>query len=209
MIAVLFARQDSIYKNLPDCDVYDAQRNALHYRGPDPVVAHPPCRSWGGLSHFAKPRFGERKLAIWAVLAVRRFGGVLEHPVGSRLWQTMKLPAPGTVDQYGGFTFAIDQDWFGHRAQKRTKLYIVGVQPKALPAFELRLEEPEYVVSPSCNIRKGHARYRPRLRKPEREATPLKLAKWLVEVASLCRGKGNGDGTRIHTPPPVLPEQLL
>jgi len=43
-VAVLFARADSIYKSLPDCDVYDIERDARTYDGPWPVVAHPPCR---------------------------------------------------------------------------------------------------------------------------------------------------------------------
>ncbi|HUD42003.1 MAG TPA: hypothetical protein VMR06_08395 [Dokdonella sp.] len=97
-VAVLFARADSIYKTMPGCDVYDAERNALTYRGGAPIIAHPPCRAWGRLSYFAKPRYGERKLAIWSVLHIRRNGGVLEHPVASKLWPVMRLPAPGKRD---------------------------------------------------------------------------------------------------------------
>lgn len=37
MIAVLFARADSVYKSLPDCDVWDADRNALLWPGGCPV----------------------------------------------------------------------------------------------------------------------------------------------------------------------------
>jgi hypothetical protein len=185
-IAVLFARADSIYKTMPDCDVYDIERDARNYRGKLPVIAHPPCRAWGGLSHFAKPRYGERKLAIWAVLQIRRNGGVLEHPAASRLWKVMRLPEPGQRDQFGGFTMVIDQDWFGHRAEKRTRLYVLGCEPCDVPAFPIRLEEPTHVVSPSNNIRVGHPLYRPQLRKPEREHTPPALAEWLCELASRC-----------------------
>lgn len=39
-VAVLFARADSHYKELPDCDVYDMTRDARTYDGPHPVVAH-------------------------------------------------------------------------------------------------------------------------------------------------------------------------
>lgn len=81
----------------------------------------------------------------------------------------------------------IDQDWFGHRAEKATMLYIVGCEPKDVPPIPMRLEDPSHVVSPSHNIRVGHPNYRPRLSKPEREATPLPLAKWLVELARRVR----------------------
>jgi len=86
MVSVLFARQDSIYKTLTDCDVWDIERDALKWPGGNPIIAHPPCRAWGSLRHFAKPRPGERELALWAVKQVRAEGGVLEHPARSLLW---------------------------------------------------------------------------------------------------------------------------
>src|SRR5207245_1798634 len=94
--AVLFARRDSIYKTLPGCEVYDQDRDALSYVGGMPVVAHPPCRAWGNLAHFAKPRDGEKQFAEWAVQQVRRWGGVLEHPKNSRLWAAKGLPKAGS-----------------------------------------------------------------------------------------------------------------
>lgn len=185
-VAVLFARADSIYKTMPSCDVYDIERDARNYRGTLPVVAHPPCRAWGALKYFAKPRYGERKLAVWSVLQVRKCGGVLEHPAASSLWPAMNLPAPGKRDEFGGFTFPIDQDWFGHRAEKRTRLYIVGCEPKDLPPIPLRLEEPTHVVSPWAGLRAGMPGYRPQLTKAEREHTPPLLADWLCQVAEIC-----------------------
>jgi hypothetical protein len=117
---------------------------------------------------------------------IRRHGGVLEHPSASRVWKYSGLPTPNQRDSFGGFTLAIDQDWFGHRAEKRTKLYVVGCEPQDVPLIPLKLEDPLYVVSPSRNIRVGHPNYRPQLRKPEREHTPIDLAKWLVELARRC-----------------------
>ena len=89
-VAVLFARADSIYKTMPECDVYDIERDARTWPGGCPVVAHPPCRAWGKLFYFAKPRAGEKELGPFAANQVRRFGGVLEHPKDSKLsdWLT-------------------------------------------------------------------------------------------------------------------------
>lgn len=172
-VAVLFARRDSVYKTIPACDVYDEDRDARKYRGDLPVIAHPPCRGWGALRHFAKPAPGELELATFAVDEVRRCGGVLEHPNASKLWPVAGLPDPGQVDRFGGFTLVIDQDWWGHRAEKRTRLYIVGVRPAEIPLMPLRIEEPPRVVTNGgSHARKGQPGYRTEITKPEREHTP-------------------------------------
>lgn len=180
-VAVLFARSDSHYKAIPGCDVWDIDRDALRWLGGAPVVAHPPCRAWGRLRHFANPRPGEKELAIWAVDQVRKFGGVLEHPASSTLWPAADLPAPGAVDAWGGWTLPIHQNWFGHRAQKSTLLYIVGCKPADLPVMPMVLGEATHVVQ----SRKRHD-HRPHISKPEREHTPVELAEWLCEVARRC-----------------------
>lgn len=131
-VAVLFARADSNYKALPETDVWDAERDARKWPGGCPVVAHPPCRAWGRLKHMANPRPDEKNLARLAVALVREFGGVLEHPARSELWAAQKLPQPGERDQYGGWTLPISQYWWGHRAEKKTWLYIVGCEPRRI-----------------------------------------------------------------------------
>ncbi|HUD42004.1 MAG TPA: hypothetical protein VMR06_08400 [Dokdonella sp.] len=77
----------------------------------------------------------------------------------------------------------MDQDWWGHRAEKRTALYIVGCDPRDIPPLPIRIDEPAYVVSPWRGLRAGMPGYRPQLRKAEREATPPAFAAWLVELA--------------------------
>lgn len=67
LVAALFVRRDSIYKALPGVDAFDFDRNALSFAGGMPVVAHPPCRSWGRLRAFVTPAPGERDLAIFAL----------------------------------------------------------------------------------------------------------------------------------------------
>ena len=184
-VAVLFARRDSIYKTIPGCEVYDQDRDALTYAGGMPVVAHPPCRAWGNLSHFAKPRDGEKQLAEWAVEQVRRWGGVLEHPKNSRLWAAMKLPKAGSGrDGEGAFSISVDQHWWGHRANKETWLYIKGLTGK-LPATALRIDEGTHYIMRHNKTTSRNA-WRQRLPTWEREATPIAFAEWLVNVARLC-----------------------
>lgn len=181
MIAVLFARRDSIYKSLPDCDVWDIERDARNWPGGCPVVAHPPCRAWGTLAQFASPRPGEKELAIWSVEQVRTWGGVLEHPCRSRLWPVAGLPAPGQKDQWGGWTLPILQWWWGHRAEKATRLYICGCEPHEIPPIPYRIGEAECMVS--GDRRKSG---KPGLSQNNRERTPPALAEWLVTLARLC-----------------------
>ena len=95
MIAVLFARDDSRYKDFNMYDVYDIDRDARTFCKKMPVIAHPPCRAWGMLSHMANPREGEKQLAYLALAQVRLNGGILEHPAGSRLWKEAPLPLAG------------------------------------------------------------------------------------------------------------------
>lgn len=183
-IAVLFARPDSIYKDLPGTDVWDIERDALKWPGGAPIVAHPPCRAWGKLRAFAKPRPGEKELALWAADQIRTFGGVLEHPAGSLLWKEKPLPEPGEIDAWGGWTLVVSQWWWGHKADKLTRLYICGVQPNELPPIPYCMGEATHVIAQSN--RRQKLRVRPEVSKKEREATPPQLAVWLLEVARLC-----------------------
>jgi len=168
-VTVLFARADSVYKRFAGCDVFDLQRDARTFNAVGPVIAYPPCRGWGRLSHLAKVAPGELDLGLFAVDAVRRCGGVLEHPHASRLWAAAGLPAPGERDAWGGWTLPVYQGHFGHRAPKATWLYLVGIDPAELPPlpFELAL--------PAGRVERMSVR--------EREATPEPFARFLVEVA--------------------------
>jgi len=169
-VSVLYARRDSVYKTFDNVDVWDQDRDARKYEGDGPVVAHPPCRAWGRLKAFAKPSEGEKLLAISAVKLVRRNGGVLEHPAGSSLWREMDMPRPveGT-DSFGGYTILVNQSDFGHRAQKATWLYIVGPKTCDLPIAPITLGFPDRTVT--------------QLGRAAREHTPVRLARWLVDVA--------------------------
>jgi hypothetical protein len=73
--------------------------------------------------------------------------------------------------------------WWGHKAEKKTWLYICGTEPREVPQMPLRLGEATHVVQ----SRKRHD-YRPHITKAEREHTPPELARWLVELAHRCKG---------------------
>lgn len=184
MVAVLFARADSYYKTLPNVDVWDAERDARNWPGGCPLVAHPPCRAWGAFAMFAKPRGDEKALAPWAIEQVRKNGGVLEHPYASKLWPALGLPEPGKRDEFGGWTLPIHQHWWGHRAEKKTRLYIVGCEPHEIPDMPMQLGQASHVIGDVGRASKGTKR--PEVSKAEREHTPPDLARWLIDLASRC-----------------------
>jgi hypothetical protein len=168
-VAVLFARSNSVYKSIPGCDVWDAERDARKWPGGSPVIAHPPCRAWGRYAHWSKHRPDERQLATWAIDKVRRFGGVLEHPITSALWSESGCLGYGMRDHFGGVLVPVLQSWWGHRAPKETGLYIVGPVPE-LP----------YDSTPA------HGRIE-NMGRAERERTPEPFARFLVSLAESCQ----------------------
>lgn len=192
VVAVLFARSDSVYKGLSGCDVWDKERDAKKWPGGCPVVAHPPCRAWGQLRALANPEPGEKELAFFAVDAVREFGGVLEHPLRSTLWPAAGLPEPGCIDEFGGWTLQVSQHDWGHRADKYTRLYIVGCESRCVPEMSLALGEASHVCgapgrrADGSRLKKGDTGWRPEITKKEREVTPLDFALWLCELARRC-----------------------
>jgi len=188
LISALFVRKDSVYKAL-GIDCWDIERDATKWPGGNPVIAHPPCRAWGKLVHFAKPREGEKELAIKSIEWIRKYGGVLEHPAASRLWPFLKLPKTGMKDRYGGYSICIDQFWFGHKARKKTLLYICGCAESELPPIPLRFDAVTHVVGLNKKNRFGRVNdNRKEITRAEREHTPIALAKWLIEVANKCNG---------------------
>jgi hypothetical protein len=174
---------------MPSCDVWDIDRDARRWPGGAPVVAHPPCRAWGKLRDKAKPRIDEKELALFAVDQVQSWGGVLEHPAQSSLWLYRCLPAPGQYDAFGGWTLPIVQSWFGHRAEKATWLYVVGVPMSKVPAMPLVLGRAPRVICQRTGKRKGMPGWRPEVTVDEREHTPPELAQWLVNLATRCGGE--------------------
>lgn len=187
-VAVLFAREDSIYKTIEGCDVWDKERDAMKWAGGAPAICHPPCRKWGEMSHLSTAPKEEKELALWSVNQVRLHGGILEHPARSKLWPAASLPEPGDYDAWGGWTYSAPQYWWGHRAQKNTRFYIVGITPFQLPEVPFAIGDAPMIVSTPGRRADGQrcVAYR-EIPKSEREHTPIALAHWLVETARLCR----------------------
>jgi hypothetical protein len=184
-VSVLFARQDSIYKIL-NVDVWDIERDARLWPGGNSVVCHPPCRAWGQLSHMAKPRPDEKQLAIFSIEMIRKWGGILEHPRASKLWPHLNLPMPGQIDEHGGFSLCVNQNWWGHKAQKKTMLYICGINRMDVPIMPIRFDRIDFTVTSSIRKSSGH-RLKGRLGKKDNEGTPIEFAKWLISVAKLTK----------------------
>ena len=187
-VAVLCVRADSVYKGM-GLDCYDAARDARTYQGPHPIIAHPPCRGWGRLRGLAHATDEEKAIGPWCADQVRAWGGVLEHPAHSTLWSAADLPQPGSTDQFGGFTLDVEQFWWGHRAQKRTWLYVCGCARKDVPSMPIRLGKAPRVITNRHGLRAGQPGYRSEVTRRERDATPPDLAMWLVSLASHCCGQ--------------------
>jgi len=147
MIAALYVQAGGSYYGIDGVDPWDEARDARLYTGPHPVVAHPPCQRWGKL-WAGQPlwikRTGERKIKgddggcfAASLDAVRRYGGVLEHPWGSHAWPHFGINVPPRsggwiiADDYG-WTCCVEQGRYGHYARKPTLLYAVGVKLREL-----------------------------------------------------------------------------
>lgn len=137
-VAALYVETDGAYFAQDGVDAWDIVRDARSYRGPHPVVAHPPCQRWGRYWHGApcnphQFRLGEDDGCFGAALtSVRNYGGVNEHPKDSHAWKFFGLATPPTAggwakaDAFGGWTCCVWQGHYGHFAGKGTWLYAVG-----------------------------------------------------------------------------------
>ena len=193
-VSELFLTDQSVYKTLPGCDCWDKKRVARRFAGDGPVIAHPPCRTWGNLKTVAtKAPPDEHALGTWAIDQVRRCAGVLEHPAGSTLFEETKCGSLLEPDEWGGWILEVDQWHWGHPAAKPTRLYIVGCAVKDVPACPNREGTPDRCITQGHGIRIGHPLFKSRVTQYEREATPPAFAKWLVELARRC-AKGANKG---------------
>jgi hypothetical protein len=128
LVAALYVDPRGPYPLIDGVDCWGIDRDATLYDGQLPIVAHPACGPWGALRLQYKGSEGGPELALRAVEQVRRWGGVLEHPIASRLWDACGLPKAGAApDAFGGYTVHVNQSDWGHVCRKPSKLYCVRV----------------------------------------------------------------------------------
>jgi hypothetical protein len=194
MIAALYVQTGGCYFGLPGLDPWDEARDARLYAGPWPVVAHPPCQRWGRLwagqplwikrTGIRKKKGDDGGCFAAALAAVRKWGGILEHPWGSHAWPHFGLNLPPraggwiAADMLGGWTACVEQRRYGHYARKPTLLYAFGCE---LPELAWGIGERQ--LDPAVVERMG-----------------LKRAIRLGEVGG--RGGGTDSAPRIGTPAP-------
>ena len=201
MIAALYVMPDGVYAGREDVELWDEIRDARQYAGPWPVVAHPPCQRWGrywsgGPSARVRRIKGDDDGCFCSALAaVRRWGGVLEHPEASHAWRVHGLLAPPksgswvSADFVGGWTCCVEQGHYGHRARKATWLYAVGVNLPTLKwgkaTGKTRLDEGFHSKEERrCATRTGVCQ---RLSHRQRLSTPLEFAELLLSIARTSR----------------------
>lgn len=188
MIAALYAQKPGVYELFKDVDLWDEKRDARKYEGPWPVVAHPPCGSWGNYAKLHResralgPMLGDDDGCFEAALkSLRKHGGVLEHPKGSKAYARFKIPRPKpglgwqkfyTGTKYGHYVVEVEQGLYGHKAPKPAWLYLV--LPKHLDPPPIRQ---------GFSLAQGKVE---QLSKKERAATPFEFAEYLI---SLAKGK--------------------
>lgn len=204
MIAALFVEPCGVYFGNPDVDPWDKDRDARLYRGPHPVVAHPPCERWGRY-WSGGPSARERKILgddrgcfTAAIRAVRTWGGVLEHPEASHAWFTYGIDAPPKSGGWipcvtGGWTCCVEQGHYGHPARKATWLYYVGdVAPPELiwgPSNGKRLDEGFHSREEREAARAAGRKPIPRLSTAENLATPIAFRDVLLSMARSVRNE--------------------
>lgn len=186
-IAALYVETNGVYFGLDNVDPWDVKRDARQYRGPHPIVAHPPCSSWCQLAYINQKRYGHKVgddggCFASALRDVRAHGGVLEHPAFSYAWPAHNLQRPrsGSWQRAGRreWVTQVSQIAYGSRARKRTWLLFVG--DRQPPALDWSEREPTAQVS-FC---KNHGNSPlPRLSKKEAKATPLAFRDLLLSIA--------------------------
>lgn len=195
-VSALYVRADGPYPLLVR-DCWTETRDARTYAGPNPVVAHPPCSTWGKFVEMRDLLLGQDGGCFEAALqSVCRFGGVLEHPASSRAWERYGIPRPAAdgswaelpwlrgwrPGEYRSWVAEVEQGGHGHRAPKRTWLLYVGWPvPDTCWPRDLAYHPPAQLsFVPVVTARKVVEL----MAKRERELTPEPFARLLVALAA-------------------------
>jgi hypothetical protein len=112
-VAALYTHPGGPYSDLPDVETYPLW--AQYYRGPWPVICHPPCGPWGKLKWRCFRQ--DASLGLLAIAQAHAFGGVVEQPLGSTLFRDYGRP--------GARVEKVRQGDYGYPCEKWTLLYFV------------------------------------------------------------------------------------
>lgn len=198
MIAALYVEKEGCYFNLPNVDPWDEDRDARKYKGPYPIVAHPPCARWGRYwsgGPSSKRRFkkgDDGGCFLHALQAVRKWGGVLEHPAESSAWEAHGLAHPPKsggwikADDFQGYTCHVEQGHYGHRSRKPTWLYSCKTSP---PSIHWGVSSPIESVNsipqePRPGVRASRRGILERMSRKQRLATPIPFRDLLITIAN-------------------------
>lgn len=202
-VAALYVDGLGIYGNVPGVDPWDETRDARKYNGPYPVVAHPPCGRWGKYWHGSPRKPHQYQLGsdegcfAAALMAVRNFGGVLEHPRDSHAWAHFGLTPPPReggwhkADEFGGYSCCVYQGHYGHFAGKPTWLYVCHVE-----LIKLKWGKAHSGPTDEMIKRYGYEKARRvgrmaliggKFKKEIRAATPKKFRDLLIRIASTAK----------------------
>lgn len=194
-VAALYVQTNGSYYGIHSVDPWDEARDARTYAGSDPVVAHPPCHLWTNLACVNFKRYGgahnrpgnDGGCFASALANLRRCGGVMEHPAGSRAYPAHNLPKPNkrggwchvcSIGAMSEWCCEVWQSAYGHKARKRTWLYYVGTQ---VP-FELNWNQ-----KAGTHQIGWFDRNKPTLSKKEANATPIAFRDVLIHLAKWSR----------------------
>ncbi len=201
MIAALFVDSRGVYAQLDDVEIWDEARDARRYAGPWAVVAHPPCSRWCRLAGLVEARWGHKRgedggCFAAALAAVRRWGGVLEHPAYSAAWAAYGLPRPPRGGGWqqglcGGWSAHVEQGRYGHPAQKSTWLYAVGVELPSL-RWGATPDRASTALVSWCGNHTAAGESRPRVGKRVAAATPREFRDVLIAIARSVERRGFG-----------------
>lgn len=107
-------------------DLYDKNRDAYTFNSSQKLIAHPPCQQWSKLKGLATYNKREKEIALFCWEKVNQNGGILEHPLGSSLFNYVNADKKKI--------YLVHQHIFGFAAQKPTLLYCHNINILPIPS---------------------------------------------------------------------------
>jgi len=199
-IAALYVETNGCYYGLPDIDPWDEKRDARNYRGPHPVIAHPPCQLWGNMAYVNYARWGgehnkpknDGGCFSHAFNSVKLYGGILEHPAFTRAWKEYNIPKPNGIGWVNHGNFWVCEVWqsaYGHQARKRTWLFYCGERAP----HELRWDRLDGTHQIGFHDQRGKARNKPTISGKKASATPIEFRDELIDLVRMSNRKKYND----------------